>query len=75
MDTRVYIPWRVETPRNVAASKRLLFYLLVIVLAALDAKFLRKGDGGVEGPWLFLELQCTRSVCKRIRIMVRVGGQ
>ena len=53
LDTRVYIPWRVETPKNFA-SERLISYLVVTVWAVLDAKFLRK-ESKVEGLWLLLE--------------------
>ena len=44
----LYIPWRVEATSNLAASKRLLFYLFVVViLLAMSAEVLREGCGGL----------------------------
>jgi hypothetical protein len=59
--------WRVEAPRDVTASKRLLFYLFVFVWMALSAELLRKGRSGIEWPDLgFLELEGAGSVCEGI---------
>ena len=65
MDTRLHLPWRVA-PRDVTASKRLLFYLFVFIWA-LSAELLRKGDGGIELPDLgFLKLEGAGSVCEGV---------
>jgi hypothetical protein len=45
IDTRLHLPWRVEAPRDVAASKRLLFYLFVFVWTALTTEVLGKRNG------------------------------
>jgi hypothetical protein len=67
MDTRLHLPWRVEAPRDVTASKRLLFYLFVFIWMALSAEVLLKRDGGIEWPDLgFLKLEGAGSVCEGI---------
>jgi hypothetical protein len=40
----LYLPWRVEAPRNVTASKRLFFYLFFVIWTALMSVLLRKGE-------------------------------
>jgi hypothetical protein len=73
IDTRLHLPWRVESPRDVAASKRLLFYLFVFIWTALTTKVLGKGDGGFEWPGLgFLKVQGARSVGEGIWAVIRV---
>jgi len=42
----VYLPWGVETPWDVTASKRLFFYLFV-KWTALTSE-VREGGGGIE---------------------------
>jgi hypothetical protein len=67
MVTRLHLPWRVEAPRDVTASKRLLFYLLVFIWLVLGAELLRKGDSGIELPELgLLKLYGAGSVCEGI---------
>jgi hypothetical protein len=66
-DKILYLPWRVEAPRNVTASKRLFFYLFFVIWTALMSVLLRKGEGGIKWVRLrFLELECAGSVGKRI---------
>jgi len=67
MDKILHLPWRVEAPRNVTASKRLFFYLFFVIWTALISVLLRKGEAGIKWVGLgFLELNCARSVGKRI---------
>lgn len=67
MNTRLHLPWRVEAPRDVTASKRLLFYLFVFIWMALSAELLGKGGGGIEWPGLgFLKLEGAGSVCEGV---------
>lgn len=67
MDTRLHLPWRVVAPRDVTASKRLLFYLFVFVWMALSTELLWKGRSGIEWPDLgFLKLDGAGSVCERV---------
>jgi hypothetical protein len=67
------LPWRVEAPRDVAASKRLLFYLFVFIWAVLSTEVLREGEGGIEWRYLgFLKLQGARSVGEGVQSVIRV---
>jgi len=63
----VHLPWGVEAPGDVAASKRLLFYLFFVIWTSLTSKVLRKGEGGIERRRVrFLKLEHARSVGKRV---------
>jgi hypothetical protein len=70
------LPWRVESPRNVTASKRLLFYLFFVIWTALISELLREGESGIKWVGLsLLELEYARSVDKRIwRVVGIVRG-
>ena len=73
MDKILRLPWRVEAPRNVTASKRLFFYLFFVIWTALTCVLLREGEGGIKWVGLrFLELDYARSVEKRIWRVVRI---
>ena len=73
MDKILRLPWRVKAPRNVTASKRLFFYLFFIIRTALISELLREGEGGIKWVgWSVLELDCARSVDKRICRVVGV---
>ncbi len=73
MDSRLHSPWRVKAPRDVAASKGLLFYLFVFIWITLTTELLGKGDGGVERPDLgFLKVEGAGSVGEGIWAVVRV---
>jgi hypothetical protein len=63
----LHLPWGVEAPGDVAAGKRLLFYLFFVIWTSLTSKVLRKGDGGIEWRRVgFLKLERARSVGKRV---------
>jgi hypothetical protein len=67
IDKVPHLPWGVEAPGDIAASKWLLFYFLFIIWTALTSKVLRKGDIGIEWMGLrFLELESARTVGKRV---------
>jgi hypothetical protein len=73
IDTRLHLPWRVEAPRDVTASERLLFYLFVFIWAVLSTEVLGEGEGGIEWRYLgFLKLQGARSVGEGIQSVIRV---
>jgi hypothetical protein len=63
IDTRLHLPWRVKTPRDVTTGKRLFFYLFVFIWTGLTTEILGKGDIRIKWPWWgFLELQSAGSV-------------
>jgi len=73
IDTRLHLPWRVEAPRDVTASKRLLFYLFVFIWAVLSTEVMGEGDGGIKWRDLgFLKVQGARSVGEGIQGVIRV---
>jgi len=68
----VHIPWGVEAPGDVAANKRLPFYLFFVIWTSLTSKVLRKEEGGIGRRGIgrrrvrFLKLEHARSVGKRV---------
>lgn len=63
---KLYTPRRVKAPSNVAASERLFFYLLLLViLSALSTKVLREGCSGLEWPRRLLETR-VEGICEGI---------
>jgi hypothetical protein len=73
MDKIPHIQWRVADPRNVTARKRLFSCPFVVIWTALTSVLLRKGEGQVGWAGLrFLELECARSVGKKVWSVVGV---